>query len=274
MTSKITKNMAILLISACTSVSLLADPVPLGTYQYNGVDGGEVTGANSSGGTFTYLAGATRGENAIRSSISGGFQFTEVGETLTYTYNLSVGQITPTFTRVHRNGFQLTDTVLNFRTSSGGQAPAGFYTNGNNNIYQGGTFHEDVPSWSPFDKEDIRFATGNDIDVTIALELLAINGAADFDYELTVSYVSTEPSGHSNISSSVFTGVTSDTITSVYHATNVGAGSFPAGDNYTISGAALNFSTIPEPNSFALLGALFVGGLVLSSRRRKNRLSM
>jgi hypothetical protein len=251
-------------VAASASISLSLD-----TYQGIGQGEHTITGASSLGATVLYDERlGTRNDVALVSSISAASltPFTQVGDSMTYSFHLSDITAQNGLTPLYRVGFQFGSTAaLRYETSTGTGPRLAFGSNATGNPFEQGTIHIVHEDWSPFALQEIRFADGNGIDVTLSLELVAVNESL-YDYEMTVFYVSTISPSVSNSKSFTFTGVNGNQVTDSFHATN--SSIMVVGDAYTVSGASLEFSAIPEPSTYVLLSGLFVLGVVALRRQR------
>lgn len=248
------------------TLAVNATPLTLNDYQLTGGGNATITGATNTGASIAYTAD-TRNDRGLAASINSGTPatFSSVGDTLTYSFNISgINTTTNAFTPIFFTGFDFgANAVLRYGTSIGSGGELDFTSNTNGNPFSAGTVDFEVADWAPFEREDIRFRTGSDIDATVSLELVNITNSTSYDYKMTVSYISTINATDSNTAVFTFTGVNGNEVGSVFHVSNhINMGD---GTTFTISEASL--SSIPEPNSFALMGGLAALGLVLSRRR-------
>ena len=256
---------ALLGLAAGSCPSMAAVVLNLNTYARTGNGASTVSGASNTGASITYDSPATPTDIGMVATVQSGSQtpFTQVGDTLTYRFNL--GGITATnnnFTPLYRVGFDFGSTAaLRYETSTGTQPNLLFGSNTTGNPFSSGTMTANIADWSSNTAEGnytaIRFDDGNNIDATVTLEVVAINGSL-FDYEMTVTYQSTISTSVSNTKNHTFTGVNGATVVSLFHVTNSSA--MVPGDAYTISNASLEFTAVPEPATYALVfGILSVG---------------
>lgn len=244
------------------------------TFQQIGAREATLTGATNSGGSLTYLdnSGSGRNDIGLAAPISSGSltPFTQVGDTMTYSFRIE--GITATnnqFTPLYRVGFDFGSTAaLRYEISTGTQDQLRFGSNTSGNPFAEGTtnsFSED--NFTSFDLKDLRFDDGNEIDATVSLELVAIDGST-YDYMISVTHEKPLDPGYSASASYTFTDVDGNEVASLFHVTN--SPGLVDGDAYTISNASLEFAAVPEPSTFALISGLVILGLV-SARRRRSR---
>lgn len=249
------------------TLAVNANQLTLNTFQLTGGGNATITGATNTGASIAYTADETRGDRGLAASINSGTPatFSSVGDTLTYSFNISgIETTTNAFTPIFFTGFDFGDNaVLRYGTSIGSGGELDFTSNTNGNPFSGGTVDFEVTNWAPFELENIRFRTGSDIDATVSLELVNITNLTSYDYKMTVSYISTINATDFNTAVFTFTGVNGNEVRSVFHVSN--SSNMGDGTTFTIGDASL--SSIPEPNSFALMGGLTALGLVLSRRR-------
>jgi hypothetical protein len=254
----------------------LSGAVVLNLNSYAGTGGGEFTLSNASatGATITYNAPSTRYDIGTVATISSGSltPFSQVGDTLNYSFSLgSISVANNLFSPVYRVGFDFGSTgILRYATSTGSGPRIEFASNDNGNPFSGGNIHVTHEDWSEnvtgSDNSSLRFDDGNDINATVSLELVNIDGSL-FDYEMTVTYQSTISTSVSNSKSYTFTGVSGDQVVSLFHVTNKSG--LVANDTYTISNASLQFTAVPEPSTYGFaLGIVAMAFLWM--RRRKS----
>lgn len=267
------KNVSTPALLAAAAVTLLpvagqAAPITNGTYFELGSDvDNTFTGATSAGATITYADQTDRTDVGIASSFSG-VQFQNVGDKLTYSYQISGISNSVNFSNTVRSGFDFgtgMSPVLSIRTGYGTQSDLRFGLTTNGNPFSGGTqVGTTIGDWADFDLQNIRFDDDHVIDVVLSLTVTAVNGGGSFDYDFDVAYQSALDPGDFNSTTQSFTGIVGDTPTSVFHLTN-SAGVQVAGDTWTIGNASLDFTPIPEPGSLSLLA---VGAGLIFARRR------
>jgi hypothetical protein len=221
----------------------------LDTFQQTGAREVALSGASSSGASLEYLDNSVSGrdDTAMVATISSGSltPFTRVGDKMTYSFHLS--EITATenlFTPLYRVGFRFGDSgSLRYATSTGTGPRIEFGSNADGNPFASGTVHITYEDWTTFDYSAIRFNDGNEMDVTVSLELVAVDGDL-FDYEMSVTYVSTINPSVTNSKSYVFTGVEVNQVTQIFHSTN--SAGMVEGDAYRVSSASLEFIAASE----------------------------
>jgi hypothetical protein len=109
----------------------------------------------------------------------------------------------------------LISAAQRYETSTGTQENLRFGSNKNGNPFAEGVT-TDKELWSPFDLQNIRFNNGNEIDVVVSLQLVAITSTTSYDYEMTVSYQSTLDANDQNTSSCTFMSVSGNQVVSSY----------------------------------------------------------
>jgi hypothetical protein len=235
-----------LLPMLCFSLAASAADLTMNTYVQMGSGAATVSDLTNSGASVTYETKNDRNDIGIASSISSTTpaSFTQVGDTLTYSFHLGgISATNNNATPLYRVGFDFGSTAaLRYETSTGTQENLRFGSNNNGNPFaQGVTTDKEL--WSPFDLQNIRFNIGNEIDVVVSLQLVAITSATAYDYEMTVSYQSTLDANDRNTTSCTFMSVNGNQVVSLYHTTNNSG--MVATDAYTISSAALEFTSTP-----------------------------
>lgn len=221
-----------------------ASSLELESYEMTGAREAVILSATDTGARLVYGNNAASGRNdtGLVVPIDSGSRtpFANPGDTMTYRFRL--GGITATnnqFTPLYRVGFDFGSTgILRYETSTGTAPRIGFGSNDNGNPFSRGTVHVVHEDWAPFALKDIRFDDGNEIEVTVSLGLLAADDGL-YDYEMTVSYVSTLNPSDTNTKRYTFTGVNGNEVVGLFHVTN--SAGMVKGDAYTVSDASLNF---------------------------------
>lgn len=250
-----------------TAAAGSASSLTLNDYQLTGGGDATITGATNTGASIDYTADASRDDRGLAASINSGTPatFSSVGDTLTYSFNISgITGTANTVTPIFFTGFDFGNTaVLRYGTSTGSGDDLQFQSNTNGNPFSSGPAQGLVGDWSPFALEDIRFRTGSDINATVSLELVNITNPTSYDYKMTVFYQSTVNTTDFNTAEFTFTGVNGDEVQSIFHISN--SPNMGDGAAFTIGDASLTM--IPESKSIALMGGLAALGLVLIRRR-------
>jgi hypothetical protein len=274
------KNRARLLISYATLTAVIAplaasaNILNLNNFVQTGAREATLSGATTTGASLAYLDNSVSGRNdtGMVAPINGGSltPFTQVGDSMTYSFHLDgITATNNNFTPVYRVGFDFGNTaVVRYETSTGTHPTLAFGSNDSGNPFSSGTVHTTVTDWAVFDVKEIRFDDGNEMDATVSLELTGISGST-YDYQMTVTYVSTLIPTATNTASYTFTGVNGNEVASLFHVTN--SSGMVEGDAWTISDAALQFTAVPEPSTYVAISGLFALGIVFL-RRRKSRI--
>ncbi|NDV61717.1 PEP-CTERM sorting domain-containing protein [Puniceicoccales bacterium CK1056] len=239
----------------------------LNTYVQTGAREATLSGATTSGASLLYLDNSVSGRNdtALVAPLNSGSltSFTQVGDTMTYSFRLSgITATNNNTTPLYRVGFDFGSTAaLRYETSTGTQDQLRFGSNTDGNPFASGTTTDfTTDNWTSFALQSLRFDDGNEIDATVSLELVGTGS-----YEMTVTYVNPADSNITTSLSHTFTGVNGNQVVSVFHATN--SSGMVDGDAYTISNASLEFTAVPEPSTYALLSGMLALGAILMRRR-------
>lgn len=177
---------------------------------------------STEGGRVTFGQGEPNDLDTIfiRSDLEEAFTFTEVGEIFQYTFTFRDLTIpVNAFGPQMRTGIVFEFDILQHRTSLGSAGNLDFRQTPSTSIYGSGfSVGETISDWSDFWNRTIRMATGNVIEASVYIELLAIRGDGYHDYRYTVGY--SNPNGVSKTVGQVFENVWASSITGVFHGTN------------------------------------------------------
>ena len=235
-----------LLSILCASLATSATDLTLNAYVQIGSGAATVSDLTNSGANVSYETTTDRNDIGIASSISSTTpaSFTQVGDTLTYSFHLGgIAATNNNATPLYRVGFDFGSTAaLRYETSTGTQKNLRFGSNNNGNPFAKGVT-TDKELWSPVELSSIRFNNDNEIDVVVSLKLVGITSTTSYDYEMTVSYQSTLDASDRNTTSCTFMNVNGNQVVSLFHTTN--SSGMVATDAYTISSAALAFTSTP-----------------------------
>jgi hypothetical protein len=229
----------IFLLLSATNLSSQVD-LQLNTFEQIGSREATLSGASVAGASLEYLANPSGNNDIGMVSViddKGLQSFTTVGDALIYAFTLNILQATENnVTPLYGVGFDFGGTAaLRYETSTGTQPNIRFGFNTDGNPFASGTVTDNDAGWSPYDFRALRFDEGNQIEATVALKLVAVNGLG-YDYELTVRYTD---GTISNSRSHTFTSVNGNQVISLFHATN--SAGMVDGDAYVISNASLRF---------------------------------
>jgi hypothetical protein len=222
-----------------------------------------VSNASASGATLTYTgSNNTANDSGILALLNSpeGVLFSNVGDLLTYSFTYSGIVATANSNNMLRAGFRFGGEALHWITGIGTSVDGRFNYQSSNNMFGSGTTVG--ASATIFNDPSLRFDDGNTVNVTFALELVAIGATNSYDF--TVTYASGTAS---NARTHTFTGINGNLVNAVYHLTNSNLVE-TNGDTWTVSNASATFAAVPEPSVYAAaigLAALLAVGV----RRRR-----
>ncbi len=250
----------LLIFHFCVDVRLLAQGPSLTTFAKLGNDSdASITSLTNQGGTVTYSVDTDgRADIGIQSGFSQAAALANVGDTLVYSYTLESIDNNTDAPICFRSGFDFgSSACLHFITGYGTATDARFAANTNGNPFSRGTVVGDV-YWDFLSQPELQFnesTTPNaKINVTMTLTLMEITGGT-YSFRMVATYQSNDGSGvvYTNRAEHIFTGVSSNTVTGVYHLTNTPSLQIN-GDTWSLSQAHLgDFSSV----SFGSLDSSF-----------------